>query len=132
MLAACRARSARLTRHIAAYTQLQVNLERESVSSKDIQVINNEAAHRFEVVEDDHLAELDYQRQGNRIIFTHTGVPAALEGRGIGGALVKAGLEYARSNELQVVPLCPFVRSYIERKPEYQPLVNAATSGGFG
>jgi hypothetical protein len=102
------------------------------VNSNDIQVQNNEAAQRFEVVQDGHLAELDYQRQGNRIIFTHTGVPRALEGRGIGGALAKAGLEFARANELQVVPLCPFVRSYIERKPEYQPLVSATASGGFG
>ena len=59
-------------------------------------------------------------------------MPAALEGRGIGGALAKAGLEFARANHLQVVPLCPFVRSYIERKPEYQPLVSVGTSGGFG
>lgn len=102
------------------------------MSGKEIKVTNNEAAHRFEVVEEGHLAELDYQRQGNRIVFTHTGVPAALEGRGIGGALARAGLEFARANDLQVVPLCPFVRSYIERKPEYQPLVSATTSGGFG
>jgi hypothetical protein len=102
------------------------------VSGKDIQVHNNEAAHRFEVIADGVLAELDYQRQGDQIIFTHTEVPAVLEGRGIGGALAKAGLEFAHANQLQVVPLCPFVRSYIERKPEYQPLVSATTSGGFG
>jgi predicted GNAT family acetyltransferase len=80
---------------------------------------------------DGHLAELDYQRTGNEILFTHTGVPSALEGRGIGSALARAGLEYARAEGLTVVPLCPFVRSYIDRKPEYQPLVKQASSGGF-
>ncbi len=72
-----------------------------------------------------------------QIVFTHTGVPPALEGRGIGSALAKTGLEYARANNLEVVPLCSFVRGYIERKPEYQDLVHkpvdsaASNSGGF-
>lgn len=95
-----------------------------------VSVHHNEAAARFEVQQDDHLAELDYRRSGDQIIFTHTGVPAELEGRGIGSALARAGLEYARAEGLAVVPLCPFVRGYIERKPEYQPLVRES-SGGF-
>ena len=63
-------------------------------------------------------------------MFTHTGVPTALEGRGIGSALAKAGLEYAQAEGLAVVPLCSFIRAYIDRKPEYQPLVRKS-SGGF-
>ena len=103
------------------------------MSSTDIQVQNNEAAHRFEVVAGRPIwPSSTISARATSIIFTHTEVPAALEGRGIGGALAKAGLEFARANQLQVVPLCPFVRSYIERKPEYQPLVSATTSGGFG
>ena len=99
--------------------------------SNPVEVVHNENAQRFEVQQDGALAELDYRRAGNQIIFTHTGVPGALEGRGIGSALAKAGLAYARENGLEVVPLCPFVRSYIERKPEYQDLVSKASSGGF-
>ncbi len=99
--------------------------------SSPIAVVHNTEYQRFEVQQDGHLAELDYRRAGNQIIFTHTGVPGELEGRGIGSALAKAGLAYARENGLEVVPLCPFVRSYIERKPEYQDLVSKASSGGF-
>jgi uncharacterized protein len=97
---------------------------------ESLTVQHNEAAHRFEVQQDGHLAELTYRRSGNQIIFTHTGVPSELEGRGIGSALARAGLDYAKAESLTVVPLCPFVRSYIERKPEYQPLVQQS-SGGF-
>ncbi|HAJ36676.1 MAG TPA: GNAT family N-acetyltransferase, partial [Chloroflexi bacterium] len=68
--------------------------------STAVEVVHNEAQNRFEVSQEGHLAELDYQRAGNQIIFTHTGVPAALEGRGIAGALVKAGLNYARDHAL--------------------------------
>lgn len=95
-----------------------------------VEVVHNETQNRFEVSQEGHLAELDYRRVGDQIIFTHTGVPAALEGRGIASALAKSGLTYARDHNLTVVPLCPFVKGYIERKPEYQALVQQ-TSGGF-
>lgn len=75
------------------------------------------------LAEDGEVAELTYRMQDNAIVFQHTGVPSALEGRGIGSALAKAGLNYAQRQGMEVVPLCPFVRSYIERKPEYQSLV---------
>jgi predicted GNAT family acetyltransferase len=57
------------------------------------------------------------------IVFTHTGVPESMEGTGVGSALAKSALDYAQDNHLLVLPLCPFIRSYIERHPEYQPLV---------
>jgi len=46
-----------------------------------------------------------------------------LEGRGIGGRIVKTGLDYARAEGLKVVPQCSFVRGYIERHQEYADLV---------
>jgi predicted GNAT family acetyltransferase len=89
---------------------------------------------RFVVIQDGETAELTYRGgdNGEPIVFTHTGVPTVLEGRGIGSALARAGLEYARANNLEVVPLCSFVRSYIERKPEYQDLVRKSADGNTG
>ena len=69
-----------------------------------------------------------YDRDGDRIVFTHTLVPASLEGRGIASVLARTALDDARSRHLRVVPLCPFVRDYIERHPEYQELVTAHAS----
>jgi predicted GNAT family acetyltransferase len=93
-------------------------------------VVHDEQSQQFTVTENGGTAELAYRMAGDHIVFLHTGVPTELEGRGIGSALAKAGLEYAQQHELKVVPLCPFVRSYIERKPEYQSLVQKS-SGGF-
>jgi predicted GNAT family acetyltransferase len=84
---------------------------------------HNPQAGRFELEKDGHLAVLDYQLAEGKIIFTHTGVPAAVEGQGIGSSLARAGLEYARAHGLKVVPLCSFVAAYIRRHPEYQDLV---------
>jgi predicted GNAT family acetyltransferase len=89
----------------------------------DLPVTHNTDLNRFEAQLNGHTAELTYQMSGNTIIFTHTGVPSALEGQGIGGLLVKAGLEYARENKLKVQALCWFVNGYIQRHPEYQELV---------
>ena|SRR5438552_12818345 len=93
-----------------------------------ITVVNNEAAQRFEVHVDGLLSQLTYQRRGDRIVFLHTEVPAALEGRGIASDLARTALDDARARQLRVVPLCPFVRGYIERHPEYQALVTSHAS----
>ena len=99
--------------------------------SDNVHVVHNEAESRFEVLQEGHRAELTYQRSGREILFTATWVPAALEGRGIAGALVRRGLDYAREQQLTVEPICPFVKGYIERKPEHQGLVKQESTGGF-
>jgi predicted GNAT family acetyltransferase len=87
------------------------------------EIRHNQPANRFELEIETHLAVLEYQQAGETITFTHTGVPAELGGRGLGGQLARAGLEYARANALNVVPLCSFVAGYIEKHPEYRDLV---------
>lgn len=87
------------------------------------QVIHDVDARRFKIVVDHHTAVLDYRKDEGAILFLHTGVPPALEGQGIGGRLVKAGLEYARENHLKVRSLCWFVDGYIARHPEYQAIL---------
>jgi hypothetical protein len=42
-------------------------------------------------------------------------VPAALNGRGIGSALVRGELELARTQGWKVVPVCPFVKAYMAK-----------------
>lgn len=94
------------------------------MAEADPRVEHNEAAKQYEVRVDGALALLQYERDGDRMICTHTEVPDALEGRGIGSLLAKTALDDAREGHLRVVPRCPFVRVYIERHPEYAPLVD--------
>jgi len=88
-----------------------------------MEVTHDRSQHRFTISLGGAAALLTYQEQGDTIYFTHTEVPAPMEGKGIGGKLAKAGLEYARQKGLKVVARCPFVSSYIERHPEYQRLL---------
>ncbi|MDP1532156.1 MAG: GNAT family N-acetyltransferase [Rubrivivax sp.] len=81
-------------------------------------ITRNPAASRFEAVVDGQLAVCDYRRQGNLIDMTHTGVPRALEGRGIAAALVAATLDWARAQGLRVRPSCSYVAVYMLRHPD--------------
>ena len=87
-------------------------------------VVHDAERYRFICVQDGLTAELNYRTSGSQMVITHIGVPRALEGHGIGSALARAGLEYAREQGMAVVPICWFARSYIERNPQYQSLVS--------
>lgn len=92
-------------------------------STEPIRVIHNEPTHRFEIHIDDETAVLTYRRAGDTITFIHTRVPNGIGRHGIGSELVRTGLEYAKSQGLKVMPLCPFAAAYIRSHPEYSDLV---------
>jgi len=64
-----------------------------------------------------------YGRDEQLLVFTHTEVDPAFEGQGVGSVLVRSALDDVRRRSALVLPLCPFVRSWIERHPAYQDLV---------
>ena len=83
--------------------------------TKEVVVGNNEASSRFEAQVGGHTAFIEYLRSPEVITFLHSYVPPSLEGHGIGGQLARAGLEFARSEGLKVIAVCPFVKAYIRR-----------------
>lgn len=90
-------------------------------------VRDNPAARRFELDAGGDIAIANYRIDGDTILFTHTEVPARLQGRGIGSTLVRGALDAARARGLKVVPLCSFVADYIRRHKEVQDLVDPAS-----
>ncbi|MGY2066205.1 GNAT family N-acetyltransferase [Blastococcus sp. SYSU DS0619] len=87
-------------------------------------VVDNPEAGRFEVLVDGEVAGFaEYRRTRSSVAFTHTVVDPAFEGRGLGSALARGALDATREAGLSVLPFCPFIRSYIERHPEYRDLV---------
>jgi predicted GNAT family acetyltransferase len=85
-------------------------------------VRDNTGRHRFELDADGHVAFSNYKRSNGLLTILHTEVPKELEGRGIGSALVRGLLEIARAQGLKVHPVCPFVKTYLDRHPEYADL----------
>jgi len=87
------------------------------------QVRDNRAEQEFTLDVDGETAVAAYQRESGTIVFTHTLVPARIEGRGVGSRLIRGALDAARDQGLKVVPQCPFVRTYIDRHPAYRDLL---------
>jgi predicted GNAT family acetyltransferase len=86
-------------------------------------VRDNTERNRFELDADGHIAFSNYKRADGVLTILHTEVPKALEGRGIGSALIRGVLDNARSQGLKVIAVCPFAKAYIERHPEYADLL---------
>lgn len=86
-------------------------------------VRDNPTMSRFEMVSGDVLAFVEYRRTGNRIVLTHTEVPEAMSGQGVGSKLVSGVLDTLRAQGAMVVPRCEFVAAFIERHPGYRSLV---------
>ena len=90
----------------------------------DVNVVMNEAERRFEVKLDGEVAFAEYRLIDHGIILPHTVVPEAFEGKGVGSALAKTALGYAREQGLKVIPLCPFIAAYLQKHPEWKDVVN--------
>ena len=89
-------------------------------------VEDDPARRRFEILVDDSLAGFAaYQVRPGVLVFTHTQVEPAFEGKGIGSTLVRGALDQVRERGERIVASCPFVAEYVKRHPEYESLLIA-------
>ena|SRR6187431_2940818 len=93
----------------------------------DVVVTDNPGSSRFEAHLDGELAGFSaYQAADDLIMFTHTEVFEAFEGKGVGSALARGALDAVRADGTRkVLPRCPFIRGWIEKHPDYQDLVDS-------
>lgn len=96
-------------------------------------VADNPAESRWELTVEGALAVFaEYRDHGKRRTFTHTETQPGYEGKGLATELVRAALDDARERGLEVLPVCPFVRGFLERNPDYVDLVPANARARFG
>jgi predicted GNAT family acetyltransferase len=89
----------------------------------DVVVVDNRDFWRVEAHVDGKVAGFAaYRDKQGRRVFTHTEILPAFEGQGIGSTLARAALDKARADG---VPLCPFIRGWIDKHPDYADLVVA-------
>ncbi len=89
------------------------------------EIIQNKEKKRFEIHIGDQLAFQEYIQTEKDLVIPHTEVPQSLEGRGLGSLLAKNALAYAEKNGLKIMPLCPFMASYMSKHREYEHLLTA-------
>jgi len=83
---------------------------------------------RYELLVDGEPAGfIAYRRRPSAVALIHTDVEPRFEGQGLGTRLVEGALADIRERGLRVVPICPFVRSYLDHHPEFRDLVGSDT-----
>lgn len=84
----------------------------------NIEIIHDKVNHQFTAIVDDKVAVLKYSisPDGKALDYYSTFVPPELRGRNIGQAIVKFALDYAEENGYHVIPSCPFVERFINRR----------------
>ena len=93
----------------------------------DIDVADAPDQHRFEARTDDGSVAgfAAYRIDGGQLVFTHTEVDDAHEGKGVGSQLVRGALDQLRDRETSVRSECSFINSWVEKHPEYQTAVSS-------
>ena len=93
-----------------------------------VTVEDNPLVSRYEARIDGALAGIsEYELTDDTIIFLHTVVARKYEGMGVGGSIARHALDDARARGLQVQALCPFIRGWMGRHPEYSDLISPAS-----
>jgi len=65
------------------------------------------------------LAEMTYSLPGDNImIIEHTEVDDVLRGKNIGNQLLNNAVEFARSGNFKIIPLCPFANAVFKKRHE--------------
>ena len=88
------------------------------------EVEHDKPASRFCVTLEGYEACLMYRLTGKELDLYHTYVPEVFRGRGVAEQLCKAAFEYAKAQNLTVIPSCSYISgAYLKRHPEYVPLI---------
>ena len=70
------------------------------------------------------LAEMVYNMPSpDKMIIEHTEVSDELRGKNVGAQLVMHAVEYARANDIKIIPLCTFAKSVFDRKAEIRDVL---------
>ena len=88
----------------------------------NIQHKHKENSGAFIMEENNELiAEMVYKQPNNdTIIIEHTQVSEKLKGQGVGVQLLNNAVDYARKENLKIVPECSFVLAMFNKKEEYK------------
>jgi len=89
------------------------------------EVVQDVSMNRFELLVDGVQAGIsDYRIRDGKISFLHTEIDPAYRGQGLGDEIARGALNLVRAEtDYQVVPLCPFIKKWIDEHADYQDLL---------
>ncbi|MBP6431118.1 MAG: N-acetyltransferase [Ferruginibacter sp.] len=70
------------------------------------------------------VAEMTYVWAGTqKIIIDHTEVDDVLKGQSAGKQLVSEAVDFARQNNIKIMPLCPFAKSVFDKVDAFKDVL---------
>lgn len=76
------------------------------------------------IIEDRTAGAMTYVWAGtSRFIIDHTEVDPRFNGRGTGKNLLMAAVDFARKNQVKILPLCPFARAMFTKIKEIRDVL---------
>ena len=91
--------------------------------SESVTVRHDVENSRFVVDLPEGQGELIYGEFAEDVLdLQHTEIPPSGRGKGVGDALIRAALRYARERRARVMATCPYVRAWLRRHPEERPV----------
>lgn len=89
-------------------------------ATEQSKVLRNPGENRYEVWHGPELAGFaEYTEQGEETVFTHTAIGPEFGGKGLGSRLAGFAIDDTVDRGRRIRPECPFIRSYLEKHPEY-------------
>jgi quinol monooxygenase YgiN/predicted GNAT family acetyltransferase len=93
-------------------------------------VRDNPESQTYDALMGDEIAgTLLYEREGPRLVLTHTAVQHKYQHQGIATTLIANALDDIRAKGKKVTILCPLVAAFIAGHPDYADLVDAEHPG---
>lgn len=92
---------------------MQLNIEHDKTNTRFISTVEGSTA----------MLDYSLTAQKNILNYRRTYVPPDLRGQGIGAALVKFSLDYAKENNYKIIPTCSFVHKFLEDHPVYKSII---------
>ena len=89
----------------------------------DLEVRHDKDNEQFVTEVDNQKAYLSYNISGDEIDFYRTFTPVELRGRGIAKIVVEYAFNYAKENNLKVIPSCSYVQAFVEKYNKYKDLL---------
>ena len=89
----------------------------------DIEVKHDKENERFVAEVEGQKAYLSYNIFDDKINFSSTFTPPELRGKGIAKIVVEYAFNYAKKNNLKVIPICSYVQAFVERNNNYKDLL---------
>ncbi|MEU7142608.1 GNAT family N-acetyltransferase [Nocardia sp. NPDC046473] len=91
-----------------------------TAAASEAKVVRNDEKNRYEVFYGGDLAGFaEYEERDDETVFIHTEIDGAFSGKGLGSTLAKHAVEDVIERGRVIRPLCPFIKAYLEKHPQY-------------